>query len=112
MQKRKKKSNDTDITATSKKNRTNLRHLPLWNIILHKDDNDQIDNDQIDKRKNAICEIIYHEISKLPKEHVNKTVNEAFEKGQSILLTAHLEYAELVIEVLKSHLLNVSLQKA
>lgn len=79
-----------------------IDHLPPWKVILH--------NDDFNKAEFVVNKV--QEITKLKEEIAEKRVIEANEKGSALLLTTHLERAELLVQMFKSFHITVTMEEA
>lgn len=81
---------------------TKPRHLPLFKVILHNDDQNNI--------VHVISSIV--ELTPLNREDAQARANEAHSTGCSLLLVIHRERAELYEEQFRSKSLTVTIEPA
>ena len=79
---------------------TKPRHLPMFRVLLHNDDNVDFDH--------VIAALI--ELTPLTKEEADERANEAHETGCSLIIVIHRERAELYEEQLRSKNLTVTIE--
>ncbi len=87
-----------DSSSTIESSKT----LPPWNVILHNDDEVS--------EQHVIAKIM--EILRLDKSDATRKATEADANGQSLLLTTHLERAELIAAQFASSKIMVTAVKA
>ena len=91
---------DTAVIERPKTSPPRVRRLPLWQVILH--------NDDINEVSYVVGTIT--ELTSLARAEATVRMLEAHRRGASLLLETHREHAELLAEQFQSKRLTVTIE--
>ena len=92
---------DTDTAAETQTSQPETEQMPPWKVLLHNDDVNSMEH-----VTHTICEL-----TTLDWDESRERMEEAHEKGVSLLLTTHKERAELYQEQFASKGLIVTIEQ-